>query len=41
MSTDPRWEQLEELFERVSGVRPADRAAWLDAHCGDDPELRA
>ena len=41
MSTDPRWEQLEELFERVSGVRPAERTAWLDAHCGDDPELRA
>ena len=41
MSGDPRWEQLEELFERVSGVRPEDRTAWLATHCGHDPALRA
>lgn len=41
MSADPRWEQFEELFERALGVPPAERAAWLVANCGENPELRA
>lgn len=38
---DPqRWQRIRLLFEAVLGVEQAGRAAWLDAHCAGDAELR-
>jgi tetratricopeptide (TPR) repeat protein len=34
-------ERLGELFERTLALEPSERAAFLEAHCGDDVELRA
>ena len=35
-----RWEQLAEVFERITAVPPARRSDLLDEHCGGDAELR-
>ena len=36
-----RWQRIESLFA-AAAARPAEeRTGFLDAHCGDDPELRA
>lgn len=35
-----RWRRIEELFHRAADLAAADRAAFLDAECVDDPELR-
>jgi serine/threonine-protein kinase len=35
-----RWEQLAELFERITAVPPAGRSGVLDENCGEDTELR-
>jgi TolB-like protein/Flp pilus assembly protein TadD len=36
-----RWARIASLFEAVIDLSPADRAARLDALCGDDIDLRA
>ncbi len=36
-----RWERAKAIFHAASEVSPADRAAFLEAACGDDAELRA
>lgn len=33
-------ERLDALFAEAVNVPPAKRACWLDAHCGDDAQLR-
>ena len=35
-----RWDQLAELFERITAVPPAGRSGVLDENCGGDAELR-
>lgn len=40
MDTPPN-NRLEEIFADVSALPAADRAAWLDVACAEDPELRA
>jgi hypothetical protein len=30
---------VEELFQEAAGRRPAERAAWLEAACGEDGAL--
>ncbi|HET9480691.1 MAG TPA: serine/threonine-protein kinase, partial [Candidatus Polarisedimenticolia bacterium] len=35
-----RFRLLEEIFARAAGLRPAERAAYLDASCRGDAELR-
>jgi serine/threonine protein kinase/tetratricopeptide (TPR) repeat protein len=37
----PERERLGELFERAAALPPEERAAMLEAACGDDAELRA
>lgn len=32
---------LAEMFERAISVPPAQRAAWLQSHCGVDPTLHS
>jgi len=39
--TTERWRRIEELFNRAVAVPPEQRAAFLDAACGDDQDLRA
>jgi hypothetical protein len=39
--TPERWKRIEELFETAVKRSPADRSAFLDEVCGDDPTLRA
>jgi predicted ATPase/class 3 adenylate cyclase len=36
-----RWQRIKELFHAASGLEPGRRAAFLDAECAGDPELRA
>ncbi len=36
-----RWQRVEEVFHHALELRPAARARFLEAACGDDPELRA
>jgi serine/threonine protein kinase/formylglycine-generating enzyme required for sulfatase activity len=36
-----RWRRLEDLFHAALEREPDARATFLEAHCGDDPELRA
>jgi len=36
-----RFEQIERLFEQAAALPPDERAAFLDAHTGADPALRA
>ena len=36
-----RWARLNELFLAATDVPTAERAAWLDAECAGDPDLRA
>ena len=36
-----RWARLEALFDGAFDLPAAERAAWLEAQCPDDPELRA
>jgi serine/threonine-protein kinase len=36
-----RWERLQALFHDAVDRPPAERAAFLDAECGDDPQLAA
>lgn len=33
-------DRLDALFAEAAAIAPAQRAAWLDAHCADDPALR-
>jgi eukaryotic-like serine/threonine-protein kinase len=40
MSSLARWERLEALFLGGAALPPAERHAWLDRECADDPELR-
>jgi serine/threonine-protein kinase len=40
MNTE-RWSRVSELFDRASQLPDDKRAAFLDAECGDDAELRA
>ena len=35
------WKKVEELFQQARRVKPADRSAFLDGHCGGDAVLRA
>jgi eukaryotic-like serine/threonine-protein kinase len=35
-----RWQRLEEIFHSALGCEPGSRAAWLDAACAGDLELR-
>ena len=35
-----RWQRLEEIFQSALDCAPQSRAAWLDAACGGDAELR-
>ncbi len=35
-----RWARIQSLFDDVIALPTAQREAWLDEHCGDDPELR-
>lgn len=37
---DERWGKLQELFEDAIALPGTERAAYLDAQCGADPELR-
>ena len=39
--TGERWQRIEEVFARAVAAPPEQRAALLDAACGDDEELRA
>ena len=41
MKKAERWARVADLFEAVMDLAPADRAAQLDALCGDDTDLRA
>ena len=34
------WQKIAELFDAALGRPPAERAAWLDAACGEDADLR-
>jgi len=34
------WRQLQDVFDAAADLAPEHRAAYLDAHCGDDPALR-
>ncbi|HJQ24698.1 MAG TPA: serine/threonine-protein kinase [Blastocatellia bacterium] len=38
--TPEKWKQIEALFESALEREPAERAAFLDEACGDDPTLR-
>ncbi len=38
--TDPRQQRAEDLFQRALDLEPDQRAAFLDAECGDDAALR-
>jgi serine/threonine protein kinase len=40
MAPNARWQLLEGLFAEAVGMEPADRARFLDEHCGSDPQLR-
>ena len=35
-----RWERIKSVFQEAFDRDPAERAAWLDAACGEDLELR-
>ncbi len=35
-----KWKRAEELFHQALEVEPGERAAWLEAACGGDAELR-
>jgi serine/threonine protein kinase len=35
-----RWHRLEAIFQAAADLPPADRAAYLDAECGNDLDLR-
>jgi hypothetical protein len=35
-----RWQRLEEIFQSALDRPPQGRAAWLDAACAGDAELR-
>jgi serine/threonine-protein kinase len=39
--SDEQWTRARQLLNDLLDADPDDRAAWLDAHCGDDPALRA
>ena len=42
MALDPdRWARIQDIFHRLVDVPSAERAARLDAACGDDAALRA
>ncbi|PKL93723.1 MAG: hypothetical protein CVV20_02195, partial [Gemmatimonadetes bacterium HGW-Gemmatimonadetes-1] len=41
MTDSRRWERLSKLFEEALDQPTAERAAWLDSACTDDPELRS
>src|SRR5262245_2784973 len=36
-----RWQQVEQMLGDVLDLPVNERSAFLDQHCGDDPELRA
>ncbi|MBM3740182.1 MAG: hypothetical protein FJW39_30880 [Acidobacteria bacterium] len=38
---DDRWNRLQEVFERASGLSGPSRTAYLDQTCAADPEFRA
>ena len=38
--TDNQWARLEALYHAAAALPPAERSAFLDRECGDDPELR-
>jgi eukaryotic-like serine/threonine-protein kinase len=40
MPSDPRFEQLSDLFETALSLPDSERSAWLAEACSDDPELR-
>jgi serine/threonine-protein kinase len=40
MTDSRRWERLSKLFEEALDQPTAERAAWLENACPDDPELR-
>ena len=39
--SDARWQRLKELLHQAMHLKPAQRAAFLDAECAGDPDLRA
>jgi WD40 repeat protein len=39
--SDPAFKHMEELFHQVVPLSPTERAAFLDAACAGDPDLRA
>lgn len=39
--TPERWHKAKEIFQAALGHQASGRVAFLDAACGDDPELRA
>ncbi len=39
--TDPRWSQLQALFEKAVALSETERDAFLTEACGDDAELRS
>ena len=38
--SEARWEQIKRIFNAAMERPHAERAAFLDAECGDDAELR-
>src|SRR5437773_2287379 len=34
------WERIKDIFDAALAERPAGRAAFLQAHCGEDPAIR-
>src|SRR5262245_26536544 len=38
--TPERWHQLKQIFQSALEQDPAERSAFLDQVCGNDPELR-
>jgi Tol biopolymer transport system component len=38
--TDNRWARLDALYQAAATLPPAERSAFLDRECPDDPELR-
>lgn len=38
--SDPQWENLKKFFHAAVGLRPEQRAAYLDKACADNVSLR-
>lgn len=38
--TPERWTRVQQLFDGATAIDPGARAAWIDAQCGEETELR-